>query len=127
MEWIIFGAKGRGETNQRCKVPGSSHLAKQMLCVCACTRARVCSVMSSSMQSLGLAHGALLPMEFSRQEYWCGLLFPSPGDLPNPEIEPKFPVSPALAGRFFTTSTTWEAKQMRPQFLRCLHNQPQNQ
>ena len=30
-------------------------------------------------------------MEFSRQEYWSGLLFPSPGDLPNPEIEPRSP------------------------------------
>ena len=34
-----------------------------------------------------------LSMEFSRQEYWSGLPFPSPGDLPNPGIEPK---SPAL-------------------------------
>ena len=39
-------------------------------------------------------------MGFSTQEYWSGLPFPSPGDLPNPEIEP---VSPALAGRLFTT------------------------
>ena len=38
-------------------------------------------------------------MIFPRQEYWSGLLFPSPGDLPDPGIEP---VSPALAGRFFT-------------------------
>ena len=38
-------------------------------------------------------------MEFSRQGYWSGLPFPSPGDLPNPGIEP---MSPALAGRFFT-------------------------
>jgi len=34
-----------------------------------------------------------------QEEYWSGLPFPSPGDLPIPEIEP---VSPALAGRFFT-------------------------
>ena len=39
-------------------------------------------------------------MEFSRQEYWSGLPFPTPGDLPNPEMEP---VSPASAGQFFTT------------------------
>ena len=45
---------------------------------------------------------AHLSMEFSRQEYWSGLSFPSPGDLPNSGIEPTFPVSPALAGRFFT-------------------------
>ena len=31
------------------------------------------------------------PMGFSRQEYWSGLPFPSPGDLPNPGIEPRFP------------------------------------
>ena len=51
------------------------------------------------------ARQAPLFMGFSRQEYWSGLLFPSPGDLPNPGIESK---SPALAGGFFTTSVTWE-------------------
>ena len=44
-----------------------------------------------------------LSMEFSRQEFWSGLLLPSPGDLPDPRMEPRFPVSPALAGGFFTT------------------------
>jgi len=39
-------------------------------------------------------------MGFPRQEYWSGLPFPSSGDLPDPGIEP---VSPALAGGFFTT------------------------
>ena len=38
-------------------------------------------------------------MRFSRQEYWSGLPFPPPEDLPNPGI---IPVSPSLAGRFFT-------------------------
>ena len=42
-------------------------------------------------------------MEFSRQEYWSGLPFPTQGDLPNPAIEPASPASPALAGGFFTT------------------------
>ena len=42
---------------------------------------------------------APLLMGFSRQQYWSGLPFPSPGDLSNPGIEP---VSPALAGGFFT-------------------------
>ena len=45
-------------------------------------------------------HQAPLSMGFSRQEYWSGLPFPSPGDLPDSGIEP---MSPALAGRFFTT------------------------
>ena len=39
-------------------------------------------------------------MGFSRQEYWSGLPFPTPGDLPDPGIAP---ASPALAGEFFTT------------------------
>ena len=55
-----------------------------------------------------VAHQAPLSMGFSRQEYWSRFLFPSPGDLPNQEIEPMSLMSPALAGRFFTTCTTWE-------------------
>ena len=47
-------------------------------------------------------------MEFSRQEYWSGLSFSPPGDLPEPGIKPTSLMSPALAGGFFTTSTTWE-------------------
>ena len=46
-----------------------------------------------------VAHQAPLSMGFHRQEYWSGLPFPSPGDLPDPGIEP---ASPALADRFFT-------------------------
>ena len=48
-------------------------------------------------------------MGFSRQRYWSRLPFLPPGDLLNPGIEPKFFMSAALAGSFFTTSTTWEA------------------
>ena len=44
--------------------------------------------------------GSLL-MGLSRQEYWSGLSFPPPGNLPDPGIEPASPVSPALAGGFF--------------------------
>ena len=58
------------------------------MCVC------VCAVMSVSLRPHGLlAYPATLSMEFSRQEYWGGLPFPAPGNLPNPEIEPG---SPAL-------------------------------
>ena len=56
-----------------------------------------------------VARQAPLSMGFPRQEYWSGLLFPPPGDLPDPGIEPSSLMSPALAGRFFTTSATWEA------------------
>ena len=48
-------------------------------------------------------------MGFSRQECWSGLPFPSPGDLPDPGVEPR---SPALAGEFFTTNTTWETVRL---------------
>ena len=50
-----------------------------------------------------VAHQAPLSMGFSRQEYWSGLLFPTPGDLPDPGIEHESLVSPALTGGFFTT------------------------
>ena len=45
-----------------------------------------------------------LSIEFSRYEYWSGLPFPTPGDLPDPWIKPASLVSPALAGGFFTTA-----------------------
>ena len=48
-------------------------------------------------------------MEFFRQEYWSGLPFPTPEDLPDPGIEPVSLALAALADRFFTTNTTWEA------------------
>ena len=57
-----------------------------------------------------VAHQALLSMGFSRQEYWSGFLWPPPGALPDPGIEPASLVSPALVEGFFTTSITWEAK-----------------
>ena len=58
-----------------------------------------------------------LSMGFSRQEYWSGLPFLSPGDLPYPGIEPGSLTSPALAGGFFTASATWEAS-MESEFFR---------
>ena len=62
-----------------------------------------CSVMSDSVTSQAVAHQAPLSMEFSRQEYWSGLPFPSPGGLPDPGIEPTSLKSPALASGFFTS------------------------
>ena len=50
----------------------------------------LCSVMSDAfVMPWTVALQAPLSMEFSRQEYWSGLPFPSPGDLPSPGIEPK--------------------------------------
>ena len=50
-----------------------------------------------------------LSVGFSRQEYCSGLPFPPPGDLPNWGTKPQSLISPALAGRCFTASITWEA------------------
>ena len=56
------------------------------------------SVMQDSLRSPGLQPIRLLhPWDFSRQECWSGLPFPSPGDLPNPGIEPGSPALPAGA------------------------------
>ena len=55
-----------------------------------------------------VARQAPLSMGFSRQEYWSGLPCPSPGDLPDPGMEPRSLASPALAGKFFTARATWE-------------------
>ena len=51
---------------------------------------------------------APLSMGFSRQEYWSGLPFPPQGYLHDPEIKLASIMFPALVGKFFTTSTTWE-------------------
>ena len=79
------------------------------VCVCVCARARACT----HAQSLSCVWLFAIPwmvvcqappsIRFSRQEYWSGLPFPSPGDLPDTGIEPMSSASPALAGRFFTT------------------------
>ena len=55
-----------------------------------------------------IARQAPLSLGFSRQEYWSRLPFPPPEYLPNPGIEPMSLPFPALAGEFFTTSTTWK-------------------
>ena len=55
--------------------------------------------------SWAVAHQAPLSMGFPRQEYWSGLPVPPPGDLPDTGLEPSSLLSPALAGRFFTSAS----------------------
>ena len=76
-------------------------------CVQVCVQSR--SHVQLFVPPQTVACQAPLPMEFSRQEYWSGLPFLTAGDLPNPGIKPMPLASPALAGGFFTISTTWEA------------------
>ena len=61
---------------------------------------------SDSESPWTVSHPASLSMEFSRQEYFSGLLFPIPSDRPDSGIKPASLASPALAGGFFTISTT---------------------
>ena len=62
------------------------------------------SLVFNSLQLHELQPTRLLSMEFSRQKYHSGLLFPTGGNLPKPGIELMSLSSPALAGRFFTRS-----------------------
>ena len=71
----------------------------KMMCMCP-KLLQLCSTLCDPMDcspTSSSVHG------ISRQEYWSGLPFPSPGDLSDPGIEPASLMSPALAGRFFTT------------------------
>ena len=56
-----------------------------------------------------VAFEAPLSMGFSRQEYWSGLPFPSPGDFLDPGLEPESLMSPALAWWILYHCATWEA------------------
>ena len=80
---------------------------------CACMHAKShqsCPTLFNSVHCS--ARQAPLSMGFSRQDYWSELPCPPPGDLPDPGIKPVSLKSPALAGRFFTTSTPWEAPDL---------------
>ena len=65
---------------------------------------------NSSATPWTVAYQAPLSMGFSRQEYWSGLPFSSPGDLPDPRIEP---ISPGLVGGFFTTEPSGKSQRDR--------------
>ena len=81
--------------------------------VCVCAHVHVCVLSCFSHVQLfatpwTVAHQARLSMGFSRQEYWSGFPCPPPGDLPDLWTEPVSLMIPALAGKLFTTSATWE-------------------
>ena len=79
--------------------PGSS------LVVCMLS----CWVASHSLRPNGLVHRAPLSKELTRQEYWSGLPFPTPGAVPDPGIEPLSPSSPVAADEFFATAPPGKA------------------
>ena len=82
------------------------------LLACAWMHAKsphLCPTLCDPMDWWTVVCQAPLSMGFSRREYWSGWPCPLSGDLPDSGIENVSLTSPALAGRFFTTSTTWEA------------------
>ena len=83
-----------------------TQFCKLTVCVCACALKHVQLFVAPQT----VAHQSPLSIGFSRQEYWSGLPCSPLGHLSSPEIKPKSPVSPALAGGFFTTRATWEAQ-----------------
>ena len=72
-----------------------------LLLKAVCVRAQLLRRVQLFMNPRTVALQDPLPVEFSRQEYWSGSLFPTPGDLPDPGIEPVSPVFSALASGFF--------------------------
>ena len=68
-----------------------------------CCAVLSCSVVSDSATPWTVAHQAPLSMEFSRQEYWSGLPFPTLGELPGPGIRPEFLAPHELVGGFLPT------------------------
>ena len=81
----------------------------RFVCVYVCVHAHVLNPVQLFATPWAVALKVPLSMELSRQKHWSGLPFPTPGYLPDPGIKPESPASPALAGSFFTISTTWAA------------------
>ena len=93
-------------------------LLQDIECGSLCVYILSCSVVPNSFGvPWTVTHQAPLSMRFSRQEYWSGLPFFTPRDLPDPGIKHESLASPALAGRFFATSTTWETIVAAPVYI----------
>ena len=111
--------KGTGEgkplVEERSVKEASPAVSSQSRCCCCL----VASVVSDSLWPSWTCQ-APLSMEFSRQEYWSGFPFPSPGDLPGSRIEI---TSPALVARFFTTEKPGEPSQSQPKVNRPISAQ----
>ena len=86
-------------------ISGLVYVHTHIVCI-QCTHVQSLSHVRLFATPWTVARQVLLSMGFSRQEYWSGLPFPLPGDLPDPEIEPVSPESPSLACKFFITSAT---------------------
>ena len=109
--WRFYGAHDNSFFYECLRFTPKTHTVRSLtvgfcfahVCVCVCVLSRVwCFVTLWTV-----ACQVPLSLGFPRQEYWNELPFLPPGDLLDPGIEPASLASPALAGGFFTTSTTW--------------------
>ena len=108
-------------------------LLSEPLCMHACMLSHFSCAQLFATQGTTIRQTPL-SLGFSRQEYGNGLPCPSPEYLPDPGIKPTSLLSPALAGRFFTTSATWGATELpyrvlnpgepisKPTALQCYHS-----
>ena len=102
------GAQGPVLTVMHSWLAGSNHEGGAPVPNAGCVRS--VTVVSDSATPWAVARQAPLPMEFLRKEYWSGLPLPSPGDLPDPRIEPTSPAPPVLTGGFFNTEPPGKPK-----------------
>ena len=98
--WILYQLSYEGSPRS-VQVLNNGHM-HVYVCECAVTSGWL------FMTLWTVARQALPSVGFSREEYWNGLPCPLPWDLPSPGTEPASLTSPALAGKFFTTTATWE-------------------
>ena len=121
-EEVSYRAKSSAESRDIRKTfadkPSIQKCTKVLSVVIAC----MLSCVQLLVAPWNAAHQAPLSMGFPRQEYWSGLSFPPPGDLPDPGIEPTSPESPALAGRFFTTAPPGKHRQQIAQIWVACNN-----
>ena len=111
--WPILTPSGLGAWLCHQESRARAHMCVYVcVCVRACMRARVCACTLRRVLFFvtlwTAARQAPPSVAFSRQEYWSGFLFPSPGGLPDRRAEPASLASPALAGGVFITNATRE-------------------
>ena len=124
---VLTSWKGLRDSGRDCSSWASKVLKiiTTYLCVCVCaqllSRVRLFSIPGT------VAGQVPLSVRFSQQEYWSGLSFPFPGDLPSPGNEPQSLASPALAGGFFITAPPGKPDDVpRGELLMCKPNNPKS-
>ena len=89
------------KSEDECRDSSTQDSNDDSVCVCACTCVCVLSHVRLFATPRTVACQSPLSMKFSRKEYWSGLPFPSPGDLPDPGIGPGYPALQADSLPFF--------------------------